>query len=126
MVNALCPSRTLLDLLVKDAVSRANCFNECFAKKFSVPYTDALPDAPVLNAPGLACFNVPAGRVAQLLRELSPHKACGPDGLSARILHECAEEIAIPLDIICRLSVRSGVFPSAWKRANVIPVSKRL
>ena len=110
---------------MKDAVARANCFNACFASKFSAPYTDALPDAPVLNAPGLSRFHVPPGRVAQLLRELSPHKACGPDGLSARILHECAEEFAIPLDIICRLSVRSGVFPSTWKRANVIPVFKK-
>ena len=111
--------------MVKDAVARANCFNECFARKFSAPFSGALPDAPVLNAPGLSRFYVPPGRVAQLLRELSPHKACGPDGLSARILHECAEELAIPLDTICRLSVRSGVFPSTWKRANVIPVFKK-
>ena len=111
--------------IVKDTVAKANCFNECFAKKFSAPYTDALPDAPVLPSPGLSRFYVPPGRVAQLLRELSPHKACGPDGLSARILSECAEEFAIPLDIICRLSVRSGIFPSTWKRANVIPVFKK-
>ena len=84
-----------------------------------------LPDAPDLTAPGLSSFDVPAGRVAQLLRELKPHKACGPDGLSARILMECADEIAVPLEIICRLSVRSGVFPTQWKRANVIPVYKK-
>ena len=111
--------------MVKDTVARANCFNECFARKFSAPFTGALPDAPVLNTPGLSRFYVPPGRVAQLLRELSPHKACGPDGLSARILHECAKEFAITLDIICPLSVRSGVFPSTWKRSNVIPVFKK-
>ena len=110
---------------VKDAAARATCFNQCFSKKFSAPYTGDLPCAPLLNAPGLSAFSVPAGRVAQLLRELSPHKACGPDGLSARILHECADEFATPLDIICRLSVRSGVFPLTWKRANVIPVFKK-
>ena len=102
-----------------------NCLNKCFATKFSAPFTDELPDAPVLQSQGLSSFHVPPGRVAQLLRELSPHKACGPDGLSARILRECAEEFAIPLDIICRLSVRSGVFPSTWKRANIIPVYKK-
>ena len=107
--------------VVKGAVDRANIFNECFAMKFSSPFIDALPEAPALNAPGLSCVYVSPGRVAQLPRELSPHKACGPDDLSARIVHECVEEFAIPLDIICRLSVRSGVFPSTWKRANVIP-----
>ena len=111
--------------LVKDAAAKANCLNKCFAAKFSAPYTAALPEAPTLQSPGLSSFYVPPGRVAQLLRELSPHKACGPDGLSARILRECAEELAIPLDIICRLSVRSGVFPSIWKRTNIIPVYKK-
>ena len=99
-------------------------FNRCFARNFSTLHDADLPEAPVLNAPGLSSFCVPRGRVSQLLRELSPYKGCGPDGLSARILHECAEELAIPLDIICRLSVRSGVFPSTWKRANIIPVFK--
>ena len=87
--------------LVKDAAAKANCLNKCFAAKFSAPYTAALPEAPALQSKGLSSFYVPPGRVAQLLRELSPHKACGPDGLSARILRECAEELAIPLDIIC-------------------------
>ena len=84
----------------------------CFSETFSVPYTGDLPEAPALNAPGLSSFSVSPDRVAQLLQELSPHKACDPDGFSARILHEFADEFAVPLDIICRLSVRSGVFPS--------------
>ena len=78
-----------------------------------------------MGAPGLTEFVVPRGRVAQLLREQSCHKACEPDGLSARLLHECADELAIPLDMICRLSVQSGVFPSVWKQANVVPVYKK-
>ena len=111
--------------VVADVLERANVFNSCFSNKFSDPHRGALPEAPVLNAPGLASFEVPPGRVAQLLRDLNPHKACGPDGISARIMRECAEELAVPLEIICCLSVRSGVFPSSWKRANVIPVHKK-
>ena len=111
--------------VVADVLERANVFNSCFSNKFSDPHRGPLPEAPVLNAPGLASFEVPPGRVAQLLRDLNPHKACGPDGISARIMRECAEELAVPLEIICCLSVRSGVFPSSWKRANVIPVHKK-
>ena len=109
----------------RDAVDRANCFNSCFSKKFSDPEVRDSPQPPMLNCDGLSTFRVPRGRVALLLRELSTHKACGADGLSARILHECADEFAVPLEILCRLSVRSGVFPSEWKRANVIPVHKK-
>ena len=38
---------------------------------------------------------------------------------------ECAEEVAVPLEIICRLSVSTGVFPAAWKSGNIIPVNKK-
>ena len=108
---------------------RATCLNVCFAKKFCDPRVDALPTPPVLtgspgspHAPGLDRFPVPQGRIVTLLRELSAHKACGSDGLSARILHECAEELALPLEIICNNSVKSGTFPAIWKQVNVIPV----
>ena len=111
--------------VVTEVVARANTFNACFSQKFSDPHVGPLPEPPALNAPGLASFDIPPGRVAQLLRDLSPHKACGPDGLGARIIRECSEELSVPLEMICRLSARSGVFPSAWKRANVIPVFKK-
>ena len=31
---------------LKDAAARATCFNQCFSKKFSAPYTGDLPRAP--------------------------------------------------------------------------------
>ena len=99
--------------------------NACFARKFSDPAVEALPEAPELNAPGLDRFVVPRGRVAQLLRELSPHKACGPDGLSARILRECADELAVPIEILCEMSVSRGSFPPFWRRANVVSIHKK-
>ena len=104
---------------------RANCLNECFSRKFCDPTVQALPDPPLFDAPGLSCFGVPRGRVGQLLRELCAHKACGPDGLSSRILRECADELSVPIHIICQLSLKSGIFPTMWKQANVIPVYKK-
>ena len=112
-------------VVYKDATARANCFNTCFAKKFSYSHVHDMPQCPPLNTSGLSEFRIPPGRVALLLKELCTNKACGPDGLSARILRECANELAVPLDIICRLSVRTAVFPTVWKRANVIPVHKK-
>ena len=109
---------------LKGDVERANCLNVCFAQKFCSPSVNVLPDAPVLNAPGLDQFTVPRGRIELLLREINANKACGPDGLSARILKECAEVLSVPLEIICNMSVSTGVFPSMWKQVNVIPVLK--
>ena len=84
-----------------------------------------MPGAPVLNVPHLSRFDFPPGKVERLLLDLDRHKACGPDGLSARILRECARELAVPMEILCRLSVEQGVFPARWKRANVVPVHKK-
>ena len=59
---------------------RANCLNACFARKFCDPTANVLPGVPLLNSSGINRFDVPPGRVSQLLRELNPHKA-GPDGV---------------------------------------------
>ena len=104
---------------------RANCLNACFSRKFCDPVANSLPTPPCLDAPGLDTFTVSRERVAQLLSELCDNKACGPDGLSARILRECADELSFPLYIICQSSLRSGTFPAMWKQANVIPVYKK-
>ena len=60
-----------------------------------------------------------------MLLSIGKHKACGPDGLSARIIRECAAELATPLEILCRLSVNQAVFPRVWKDANIIPIHKK-
>ena len=44
----------------------------------------------------------------------------------ARVLRECADELSIPIQMLCELSVSSGTFPTMWKQANVIPVHKKL
>ena len=99
--------------------------NACFSRKFGDPTVHALPDAPPFNAPGLSRFTVSRDRIAQLLRDLYVHKACGPDGLSARVMRECADELSVSIHLICEQSVRSGIFPTVWKQANVIPVHKK-
>ena len=58
------------------------------------------------------------------IRQHSSKHTCGPDGISARIIHKCRDALAVPLLKICSLSLRRGVFPDAFKRANVVPIFK--
>ena len=37
----------------------------------------------------------------------------------------CNESITIPLKIIFEESLKNGVFPEIWKRANAVPVHKK-
>ena len=91
-------------------IDKANCFNACFSRKFSDPDIDCLPPVPELVSETLCRFELPRGAVERLLLDICPHKACGPDGLSARILRECARELAAPLEMLCRMSFEQG-FP---------------
>ena len=77
-----------------DDVGKANLLNCTFASKFSDPAVAAFPNVPFSVENRLSEFGVSEEAVRRLLRELSVSKACGPDGLSARILRECADELA--------------------------------
>ena len=63
--------------------------------------------------------------VEKLLRNLSPHKASGPDSLSNTILKNCATELAPVIADIFRQSLDSGSLPSDWRNANIRPVFKK-
>ena len=60
-----------------------------------------------------------------LLRSTKPHKATGPDSVSARIPKEAAEELAPVLTLIFQLSLDKGTVPDDGKKANVVPVFKK-
>ena len=62
--------------------------------------------------------------VFQLLLSLPLTKAPGLDKLPATLVKLAAPYIAKPLAIIFNESLLTGVFPSDWKEAKVIPVYK--
>ena len=64
-------------------------------------------------------------RVRKLMENLSPYKAGGPDGISARVLRELAEELAPALTIIFQLSLSTGIVPTDWRDAYVTPIFKK-
>ena len=58
------------------------------------------------------------------IRKMSATKATGLDDLSCRILKLARPAIIESLTYILNLSLSTGVFPSAWKEAKVIPLHK--
>ena len=57
--------------------------------------------------------------VAKLLDGLNIHKAPGSDGLNARVLKECSNEISPILALISNESLARGDVPDEWRQANV-------
>jgi hypothetical protein len=62
--------------------------------------------------------------VTTVLKSYKANTAAGPDGIPPRILQTCAVSLSCSLSTFFNLSLATGVVPSEWKNANVIPVFK--
>lgn len=62
--------------------------------------------------------------VRQCIRELSPYKATGPDGIPNVAIQAVEDHIAAPLTAIANACLRLGYFPSAWKIFTTITLRK--
>ena len=52
-------------------------------------------------------------------------KSPGPDGLNARVLKKCSNEISPILALIFNETLARGDVPDEWRQANVSPVFKK-
>ena len=59
-----------------------------------------------------------------MLINLNIHKSPGPDKSHPRVFKELAQELAEPLFLILKSSLKSGKIPSAWKLASITPIHK--
>ena len=66
----------------------------------------------------------PAG-VANLLSNIKPFKAMGPDNIPTYLLKEIALQISPSLAMIFQASLNQCKLPAEWKVAHVVPVFKR-
>ena len=113
------------DRKVTTDTDKAELLNRAFGRKFSKPRVSLPPTPPDYPLDVLSEFAISEETVRNILLSISPYKACGPDGISARVIRECYEQLAVPVTIICRLSLEQGTVPRSWKRANIIPIFKK-
>ena len=64
-------------------------------------------------------------KIIEKIRKLKEHGAPGPDGISAYLLRTADTELARPLKKIFEQSLSSGVVPSDWRHATVVPIFKK-
>ena len=49
----------------------------------------------------------------------------GHDNISIRMLKICGDTICKPLELIFKQDLTTGVFPSEWKKDNIVPCYKK-
>ncbi len=63
--------------------------------------------------------------VQHLFRCLHTNKATGPDGLSAFLLKNCAEKLAIAWCPLFQRSLDTHTVPALWKKSYITPIPKK-
>ena len=63
--------------------------------------------------------------VAKQIKAMKYNKSSGVDGIPRKLLMEIVEQISIPLARMFNLSLKEGVVPFEWKKANIIPLFKK-
>ena len=76
--------------------------------------------------PDMPDIHIGEAGVLKLLNNINSHKAIGPDGIPARLLHEYyASYIAPALTKIFQISVNTGTIPDEWRSASIVLVFKK-
>ena len=63
--------------------------------------------------------------IRKLLQKTNPRKTTGPDSIPARILKDCATEVAPIITIIFNKSLQEGKVPEDWRHATVTAIYKK-
>ncbi|KAI4894320.1 hypothetical protein NFI96_009751 [Prochilodus magdalenae] len=75
-------------------------------------------------APSPPCLSFTTAQVRNELRKIKAKKAAGPDGISARLLKSCGDQLCGVLEHMFSMSLKLGRVPQLWKTSCVVPVPK--
>ena len=63
--------------------------------------------------------------ILDIIKSLNINKARSLGNISGHMIELCGENITLPLNIIIKKIIDTGIFPTVWKSANVTPVHKK-
>ena len=105
--------------------AKADCLAATFHSKCMLP--DRVGDPDVHEAAVVMNDFIPIRKrdVVRILKSLDSSKATGSDALPARVLKECAVEVAPAVLRLVRQMVLEGMWPEAWRQHLVEPLHKK-
>ena len=112
---------------VTDFKEKAERFNYFFAKQCSLIKNDSKlpPRLHLLTDKYLSMVKFVNTDILKIIQNLNPNKAHGHEKISIRILKICGNSLCRPLEFIFTDFLINGIFPSVWKKGNIVPVHKK-
>ena len=111
-----------------DPESKALLFSQTFAAKARLQEkaTNQFSTLPPRGAEVLSGFLPIRMREAKsVLRKLQEDSSTGPDRLPSKILKQCCSSLAVPVAILARIVLNTGVWPSAWRFHWIYPLHNK-
>ena len=109
-----------------DFLKKANIFNEFFASQCSlITNNSTLPDILFRTNNRLNNITIDHDSITKIIKNLNSAKAHGCDGISIRMIKLCEQTITVPLIIIFKKAILTGIYPENWKKGNIVPVHKK-
>ena len=108
-----------------DNLDKANVLNRHFSSVFTTEDTSYVPTVNEYNITVMDPIKISPTGVAELLSNIKPFKASGPDNIPAYLLKELASQIAPSLTVVFQASLNQCKLPTEWKVAHVVPVFKK-
>ena len=110
---------------ISDDLGKADILNNFFSSVFTNEDLENIPGIEKQTNVVLEDIEITESKIICMLKKLNSSKAPGPDNIHGKVLKECSEFIACPLNLIFNKSMTEGNLPSQWKEAHVKPLFKK-
>lgn len=94
---------------------------DMFFARFKVEPPEATTSHPTVHS----SFTLTEHEVRRTLRAVDPRKASGPDGVSGRVLKDCADQLAGVFMRIFNQSLTQSTVPPCLKSSTIVPLPKK-
>ena len=124
----LIPPLLVGNQLVKDFLVKANLSNNYFSQQCTIVDKDSSisPNVTFATEQKLSTLEFCTDDIVKIIKSLDPNKAHGHDEISIQMIKLCASSIAKPLSILFRNCFENECFPREWKKANILPIHKKM
>ena len=120
------PTILINNKLIINCKEKACAFNNFFLSHSKPNVNDSiLPAFSYLRGSRLSIIQFNDDELKTIILSLNPNKSHGCDNIPIQMIQLCMESIHIPLGIIFRNLISTGIFPDQWKLANVTPIHKK-
>ena len=74
----------------------------------------------------LSSVRFPQDDITKIIQNLDPNKTHGHNNITIWMLKIiCGSSIYKPIEMIFKHCMGTGVFPSEWKKANIVPITEK-